>query len=122
MNRYATAQVGQAKGFRTVAAIGGADRREQEVIVTNAFGTAVAQKPVDRRAAEGEHANFSNHGARHGRWSCLKIGWDETESGTRRENAVDRDAKTEYLERLHVVVTCTAAAAVDGVCGELHFR
>src|SRR5437870_1613825 len=65
MHRDLALQVRQPEGGDPVAAIGGADDREQRGVVSDRQQLAVAERPPLRREIEAEAADFANVGLSH---------------------------------------------------------
>src|SRR6185312_15615323 len=65
VNRQPAEQIGQCKGSRAVAAVGGSKQGVQRIVLVNRHQRAVAGMPVQRREIPCEQADFADKGIAH---------------------------------------------------------
>src|SRR4051794_30446360 len=71
LHRGAALQVGECERALAIAAIGGAEQREQRRVLRDRHELTVAEGPASRRKVEWEDTNFGDELIRHGALSGL---------------------------------------------------
>ena len=71
VDRDAALQVGQREGGLAVAAVGGADQLEQDLVLGDRQELAIAHHPSGGREVAGKHANLADIGLSHGYASLI---------------------------------------------------
>src|SRR4051812_28073543 len=111
MHRRATLQVRQRKVRLAVAAVGGAEQREQRRVLREGQELAVAPRPPLGREIEREDADLGNKGIGHG-----------VLLGRAREDAEQRDDEVDTKVRLKVRMRLAAARRCDGLWTTVRIR
>ena len=94
----AAAQIGQSEGFLPVAAVRRSDQLEKRFVFGNGKQLASAKHPAGGSKISREHSDFTNVRLRH-----------KNSSSRAWKNSLQRDAKAECQEGLHVEMRLGAA-------------